>query len=90
MHKSKISLLLLAGIACVSTASAGPILYLFAGDQSTGIIVDTNTLSATTFTTFDLGYPVAIVDNTILLHNRDDNSTGGAAYDLSGNPTGET
>ncbi len=85
------SILTIAAFAALSsTAFAGPMLYLFDGDNATGYIVNTNTSSYTTFQTFSLGYPVAIVDNTILLHNRDDSASGGAAYDLNGNPTGQT
>jgi hypothetical protein len=64
-------------------------MYLFAGDNSTGFIVNTNTSSFTTFATFSVGYPVAIVGNSIVLQNRDDDAgIGGATYDLSGNLTG--
>lgn len=89
--KFETSILALAAFTALSsTAFAGPMLYLFDGDNATGYIVNTNTSSYTTFQTFGLAYPVAIVDNTILLHNRDDSASGGAAYDLSGNPTGQT
>jgi hypothetical protein len=78
------------GLAFSTSAFADPILYLFSGDNSLGFKVDTNTSTYTSFATFSLGYPVAIVDNTILLHNRDDSASGGVAYDLNGNPTGVT
>lgn len=76
------------GMALSTSAFAGPILYLFDGDSSTGFIVNTNTSTYTTFNTFNLAYPVAIVGNQIALQNRDDSVSGGATYDLSGNLTG--
>jgi hypothetical protein len=76
------------GMALSTSAFASPILYLFDGDNSAGLIVNTNTSSYTTFATFSRAYPVAIINNTILLQNRDDLVSGGATYDLSGNLTG--
>lgn len=69
--------------------SAAPNYYLFNGDGSTGYQVDpgTGTL-VNTFSTFSLGYPVAIVGDKIRLGHRDDGS--GAEYNLDGTPTGVT
>lgn len=82
---------LLAGVLfCASSAFAGPLIFLFDGDGSTGYRVDYG-VGVTTFQTFRLGYPVAISDGTIRLHDRlDRSSVGGAAYDLNGVPTGAT
>jgi hypothetical protein len=72
----------------LSLASAGPIGYVFDGDNSVGYKVDLATGNATSFPTYSLGYPVAIVNGKIELGQRDDQV--GHEYDLNGNATGVT
>jgi hypothetical protein len=87
--KSSTLLTAVLSLTVASSAFAGPVIYFFDGDSSTGLIVNTNTSSFTTFSTFNHAYPVAIVGNSIVLQGRDDASaTGGATYDLNGNFTG--
>lgn len=80
----------LALLALVSTSlSAGPAYYLFDGDASLGYQIDPGAPAlVNTFTTFLLGYPVAIVGDKIRLGHRDDGL--GAEYTLGGTPTGVT
>ena len=69
-----------------AVALASPIGYVFDGDSSTGYRVDLASGLATSFTTFHFGYPIAIVDNSLRLGQRD--AGDGYVYDLNGALTG--
>jgi hypothetical protein len=79
---------LLALLLGAGAVSAAPVYYLFDGDGRNGYKVDLNANSVNGFDIFDLGYPVAIVDNKIRLHSRKDEF--GHEYDLNGVATGVT
>jgi len=78
-----------AGVFCIcgsAIAANGTNYYLFDGDQSRAWEIS-NGVVTNTFSTFILGYPVAI-RNTIWLGQRDDNSA--SEYTLNGVATGNT
>src|SRR5688500_14250832 len=75
-------------LTCVGL-SAAPNYYLFDGDSQVGYQVDPGAQAlVNTFSTFSLGYPVAIAGDKIRLGHRDDGT--GAEYSLDGTPTGVT
>ena len=85
-RKLAVSLLLSLGAVSATHAANINSYYLFDGDQSKAWEIK-NGVVANTFTTYQLGYPVAIRD-TIWLGQRDDNRA--VEYNLGGVATGNT
>ncbi len=84
--KIRLLITLFAVLFAVSAYAQQQDYYLTDGDSETMFIVRDGQLQDSV-TTFNLGYPIAIMDS-VLLYHRD--AVEGREYDLSGNPTGFT
>jgi len=86
----KSTLFLLAAFTlAASSASAGPLIYLFSGDTNNGFRVDYG-VGVTSFAILSRGYPVVVTGGNIELHERDDMASGGREYNSNGVATGVT